>query len=285
MKRVAIQGTYGSFHEIAAYKYFGKDVKLVCCNTFTDVFDSLDAKKADACVVAIGNSRSGDIAKVYDILIQNHMKKANTKYWIGGEVYIKIDQCLLGVKSANLKTIKEVHSQTPALSQCTDYLRSNLGSAQLIAQTDTAKSAQLVSIWNDPSKAAIASASAAKLFGLKIIAKAVQDDPINITRFLIIECGKQLNTNGCSKSSLLLRTSHTPGSLAKALAIFSEHKINLSYLQSVPVPKSPFQYHFYIDIEASINDERVKKAFKILELDGYGVDVLGCYKRERVPSL
>ena len=284
MKKVAIQGTHGAFHEIAAYKYFGENIKLVCCNTFADVFDSLDAKKADACVVAIGNSRSGDIAKVYDILIQNHLNKVVTKYWIGGEVYIKIDQCLLGVKGASLETIEEVHSQTPALSQCTNYLRSNLGGAQLIAQTDTAKSAQLVSKWNDPSKAAIASASAAKIYGLKVIAKAIQDDPINVTRFLIIELGKPARLSGCSKSSLLLKTNHTPGSLAKALTIFGDQKINLSYLQSVPVPKSPFQYRFYIDIEARISDERVKKAFKILESDGYGVDVLGCYYLAKIPS-
>lgn len=284
MKKVAIQGIHGAFHEIAAYKYFGENIKLVYCSTFADVFESLDNKKADACAVAIGNSRSGDIAKVYDILIHNNQQKVVTKYWIGGEVYIKIDQCLLGVKGASLKTIKEVHSQAPALGQCTNYLRSNLPGASLIAQTDTAKSAQLVSKWNDPSKAAIASASAAKFYGLKIITKSIQDDPVNVTRFLIIERGKPVKINGCSKSSLLLRTSHTPGSLAKALTIFGDEKINLSYLQSVPVPKSPFQYRFYIDIEASISDERVKKAFKTLESDGYGVDVLGCYSRAKIPS-
>ncbi|HSX44672.1 MAG TPA: prephenate dehydratase domain-containing protein [Candidatus Saccharimonadales bacterium] len=285
MLKVAIQGAQGSFHELAAQRYFGKKVPIVYCDTFKAVFDAIHDNTASAAVVAIGNSHYGDIDQVYDRLIANNLNpKSKLKYWISGEVYINIEQCLLGVPGTTLKTITEVHSQAPALGQCFNFLHTRLSGVLHVEQDDTAKSALLVSQWQDPTKAAIASRTAAKLYNLKVIASAIQDHKVNITRFLIIETSAMHDLADSNKTSLLLKTSHQPGSLAKALVLFSDFDINLSYLQSVPIPHQPFQYRFYIDMEAGLEDKRVVKALKVLRLADYKIDVLGSYKKAKFPN-
>jgi prephenate dehydratase len=284
MKKIAIQGEAGSFHEIAAHRYFGSDVELVCCQTFPEVFAALHNGEADMAVVAIGNSRYGDIDHVYDVLISNHLKKEAVRYWIAGEVYIEISQCLLGVKGSGLETIKEVHSQAPALGQCFDFLHDKLPGVLHVEQEDTALSAKLVAKWNDKTKAAIASKTAAELHGLEVLAEGIQDDNVNVTRFLVLAPHPAVTNLGFNKTSLLMKTSHQPGSLAKALVLFSDLDINLSYLQSVPIPKQPFQYRFYIDMETGVGEQRVQKALATLDNWGYEVDILGSYKKAELPE-
>src|SRR3989344_4736911 len=284
MLTVAIQGVRGAFHEIAANNYFDQKIKLLYCDTFPGVFSALHDGQADAGVLAIGNSTFGDIGKVYEILVDNHLdKKSKLKYWITGEVYINVEQCLLGVPGTSLETIKEVHSQAPALGQCFNFLSNKFSKALEIEHDDTARSAQLVSEWQDISKAAIASRQAAAQYGLDVIVSGVQDHKLNVTRFVVVET-VQNQRRGTTKTSLLLKTGHQPGSLAKALVLFSDFDINLSYLQSVPIAGKPFQYRFYIDMEAGVNESRVKKALKELELTGYEVNILGSYRKANIPT-
>jgi prephenate dehydratase len=278
MKTVAIQGQAGSFHEMAAQKYFGDSFKPVFCETFEDTFAKLLGHEVDYTLTAVGNSRYGDIQKVYDILIQNHLNTQTDQLWIRGEVYLIIEQCLLGTKGAELNSIKSVHSQAPALGQCQQFLHQHLPHAQLIDETDTAKSAELVGGMQDPAHAAIASRQAAQLHDLKIIEAGVQDDKTNTTRFVVIEHHGKEQEEATNKTSLLLRTTHQPGSLARALTLFGEANLNLSYLQSVPIPSQPFQYRFYIDIEAGANDERFVKIHEQLADAGYELDILGSYR-------
>lgn len=283
MLRVAIQGTHGAFHELAALKFYGRrDIQFVYCDTFSQVFSNLAAGQADASVVAVGNSRFGDISRVYDILIRNHLKKSAERYWIVGEVYHEIEQCLVGIKSTILDEISEVHSQAPALGQCTKFLHAKLPNAKLVEQDDTAKSAQLVSLWQDPTKVAIASRHAAEIYGLHILKTSIQDDKHNTTRFLVIEKNGQNLRADDDKCSLLLKTTHLPGSLAKALMLFSDLDLNLSYLQSVPVPEELFKYRFYIDVEAGAKDPRMQKVVQALQIIGYEIDILGSYRQAKI---
>ncbi|HSX47071.1 MAG TPA: prephenate dehydratase domain-containing protein, partial [Patescibacteria group bacterium] len=144
MPKIAIQGGLGSFHEIAAQAYFGDDLELLCCETFQDVFSALHDQATNKVMVAIGNSRYGDINKVYDVLIANHVKKEALRYWISGEVYVPVTQCLLALPGTTLSDIQEVHSQAPALGQCTTFLHTKLPHAVLVEEEDTAGSAALV---------------------------------------------------------------------------------------------------------------------------------------------
>ena len=283
--KVAIQGLKGAFHEMAATSYFGSDAELIYFDTFTEVFDALKTGAATSAVVAIGNSRYGDISNVYDIMIKNHLEKnSNHVFWIGGEVYVKIEQCMLGVPGTTLETIHEVHSQAPALGQCHDFLHSKIPNVTLVEEDDTAKSARLVSEWADTTKAAIASRAAAQIYNLEVIAENIQDDPLNITRFLVIESDVPAADSGSTKTSLLLNTLDEPGSLVSALQLFSENGVNLSYIQSVPIPDKHFRYRFYIDLEAGAEDKRVTKVLETLKSRGYVVDILGSYKNATMPK-
>lgn len=283
MMKVAIQGAQGSFHEMAAKKYFGDDTELICCETFGDVFDVLSAGVADMAVTAIGNSRFGGIDEVFDRIIKSHLPPASQQYWIHGEVYITVEQCLLGVPGATLHDIHEVHSQAPALGQCGEFLRGMLPQSLLVEQEDTAGSARLIARLADKTKAAIASRAAAELYGLEVLAAGIQDDMKNITRFLVVSTHPVEDPLAQQKISLILRTNHKPGALARALTILSTYNINLAYIQSIPVPDIPFQYRFYIDIDDSRSGVNMSHALKKLEAEGYEVKTLGGYKTDGIP--
>jgi prephenate dehydratase len=286
LKIIAIQGAKGSFHEIATKKYFkAQEVDILYCQTFLDVFQALETGRASSAFVAIGNNRYGDIDHVYDILIGNRLSKSATKYWISGEVYINIEHNLVGIKGAKVEDIREVHSQAPAIVQCFSFIHHDLHKAIAIEEDDTALSAKYVHEWQDKTKAAIASKEAAKVYDLHIIAKSIQDDQNNITRFLLVEPNEDTLVDNATKTSLLLRTTHTPGALSNALKLFSDNEINLSYLQSVPIANRPFEYRFYIDLDAGMENIYLYKALAGLRKLGYQYDILGSYKKAVVPKI
>ena len=284
MKPIAIQGAAGSFHEQAAQDFFGPDVALLHCPTFAEVFASLRSGTSEQAVLAIGNSRFGDINHVYEELLKNYDNTQKQQLWISGEVYVRVNLCLLGIESVVLSQITEVHSQLPAIGQCFTFLHDTLRQAQVVEQDDTARSAELIAEWQDSSRVAIASKAAAQLHNLVVLKEHIQDDEYNVTRFVVIQNQRPTSAHRCSKSSLILRGGHRPGSLAQALNCFSEEKINLSYIQSVPIPERPFQYHFYIDIEAGIDEQRSQRALRALEKIDYEVEVLGSYQRAELPA-
>jgi len=281
---IAIQGTPGSFHQIAAKSLFGAEVQTLPCATFADVFIALQTQQATKAVVAVGNNRYGDISPVLDMLVHDHTGLANPQFWISGEVYVEVKQCLIGLPGATLETIKEVHSQAPALGQCQKFLQKNLHTATIIEQEDTAKSVKLVKEWNDPTKVAVASRAAAEIYGMQVLAEGIQDDELNITRFLVIQT-QFIESPNNNKTTLLFKTDHQPGSLVRALAFFSNEAINFSYLQSMSIPNQPFQYRFYLEIEAGSQEDRAVRAFKTLNEIGYEVDVLGSYTIAQIPIL
>jgi chorismate mutase/prephenate dehydratase len=286
LKIIAIQGAKGSFHEIATKKYFkNQEVDILYCQTFLDVFKALESGRASSAFVAIGNNRYGDIDHVYDILIGNRLSSNANKYWISGEVYINIEHHLIGIKGAKVEDIKEVHSQAPAIVQCFSFIHRDLHKAIAIEEDDTALSAKYVAEWKDKTKAAIASREAAKIYGLSLIAENIQDDQNNITRFLLVEPNEDTLVEDASKTSMLLRTTHSPGALSNALSLFAENNINLSYLQSVPIANRPFEYRFYIDIDGGVENKSVDKALAGLRELGYQYDILGSYKRATVPKI
>lgn len=277
MRKVAIQGARGSFHEIAAKKYFGNDCELVCCETFDDVFTALRTGFVDMAVTAIVNSRFGAIDQVYRQLIKSHIPPVSKPFWIHGEVFVQVEQCLLGVSGASLSDIREVHSQAPALGQCSEFLSESLPEVVLIEQDDTALSAKLVAEWADVSKAAIASRVAAELYGLEVLASSIQDDNENLTRFLVLSTEQAPDVDKSYKTSLLLRTDHTPGALARALTIFSDRNINLAYIQSIPIPDTPFQYRFYIELDPAQDAGGIDNALNGLKNAGYEINIMGRY--------
>ena len=268
--RIGIQGQPGSFHSIAATLFFGKNIKLLPCDTFPEVFMALQNKQCDKAIVAIENSLYGSINNVYDLLLKKHI-------WICGEIYLHVNQCLIGLPGAKLDKVTEVHSQGPALGQCEAFLDQHLPQAKRIEQHDTAASVGMVKAWNDPKKVAIASREAAAIHGLEILAEEIETHTDNFTRFVVIQSNEEKIPNA-DKTSMILTTDHRPGALYNALRAFKEQRINLTKLQSRPVIGKKWHYMFYIDVAAGTQSRDFKSALKQLQDQKCDVTILGSYK-------
>lgn len=269
--KVAIQGQKASFHDIAARRHFG-DIEPVCRDTFAEVFNSVKSGQADRGMVAIENSLYGSINDVYDLLLQNGVV-------ITGEVYLKISQCLIGFPGTSAKDIAEVHSHPVALAQCEDFINKQLPDAERFEHTDTAGSVADIKQWGDPARAAIASQAAAELHGMEVLAKDIETNKQNYTRFVTLSSGKA-NVAGANKTSMVLTTpaDTKPGALYRALGCFDEQNINMLMLQSRPLIGRAWHYLFYIDIAAGMQDNRLKTALANLHEQNCQITILGSYK-------
>jgi prephenate dehydratase len=267
-QKVTIQGYEGSFHQAAAQQFFGKNVEVIPCATFRDVVKIASNKKeSDAGVMAIENSIAGSILPNYSLL-------QNSKLAIVGEVYLSIKQNLLVNKGVKLEDIKEVHSHQMALLQCMEYLEKY--NWKLIETEDTALSAKLIHQHKNKHAAAIASKLAAELYNLDVIAPSIQTMKNNYTRFLILQrVGTFDVVENANKASVNFHTDHSRGSLAKVLTIIAAAGINLSKLQSFPIPGSNFKYSFHADMEfesMKVFNETIDKMKTLTEsLKVYGV--------------
>jgi len=243
-KRIAIQGGYGAFHEIAAYKYFKDDtIEIVPRNTFKDLFSALIKGKVDYGITAIENSLAGSILPNYSLLLESKMK-------IIGEIFLRIRQNLVALPGQKITDIKEVYSHPMALLQCQTFF-DDYPDIKLIDSIDTALSAKKIAEEKTAGIAAIASDLAARKYNLEIIARAIETNKNNYTRFLILEdkCDEFFTDKNVNKASISFDLAHKIGSLSKILSIFSYHEINLSKIQSMPIIGKDWEYQFYIDVE------------------------------------
>ena len=241
-KRVSIQGYEGSFHQVAARQFFGKDVEVIPCANFRDVVKIASNKKeSDGGVMAIENSIAGSILPNYNLLQKSNLK-------IAGEVYLQIKQHLLVNPGVKLEDIREVHSHPMAIQQCLEWL--DKYNWKLIETEDTALSAKHIHQHKSKHIAGIASKLAAELFDLHVIAPNIHTMRNNYTRFLILQREENnVKVDDANKASVNFHTDHSRGSLAKVLTRIAEGGINLSKLQSFPIPGSDFKYSFHADME------------------------------------
>ena len=273
--RVTIQGYEGSFHQVAAQHFFGKEVEVLPCATFREVIKiASNRKESDGGVMAIENSIAGSILANYNLLQKSNLK-------IIGEIYLQIRQNLLVNPGVKLEDIREVHSHTMALQQCYDFLDKHKW--KLVETDDTALSAKHVHQHKSKHIAAIASKLAAELFQLEVLAPGIQTLKNNYTRFLVLQRQDVAQpVNNANKASVNFHTDHSRGSLARVLTIISDGGINLSKLQSFPIPGSDFKYNFHADMEFdTINQfQNVIEQIKPLteEIKIYGVYKRGLWK-------
>ena len=240
--KIAIQGFRGSFHEVAARQYFGAAPALSFCATFGEVVAQVADGRADAALMAMENSLAGSILPNYLLLERNPLT-------ITGEVYLPIHQHLLVLPGTTLAEVRAVHSHPMALRQCGDFL-SQYPAWQLVETEDTGLSAQHLAERRPAGVAVVAGAQAAEAFGLQILAPAINDDPNNYTRFLVLERATEAApVTTPDKASLYFYTSHAPGMLARVLTLVASHGLNLSKLQSCPRPSQPWHYGFHADVE------------------------------------
>jgi prephenate dehydratase len=269
-KAVSIQGYEGSFHQVAAQQYFGKDVTVISCATFREVIKIASNKKlSNGAVMAIENSIAGSILPNYTLL-------QNSKLKIVGEVYLPIKQHLLVNPGVKLEDIHEVHSHHMAIQQCMEYL--DKYNWKLVETDDTALSAKHVHQRKCKHIAAVASKLAADMFQLEIVAPNIHTQKSNYTRFLVLEREEEVGEiPNANKASINFQTNHTKGCLAKVLGIIADEDINLSKLQSMPIAGTNFKYSFHADLEfAAINqfNNTIEKIQSLTEK----VSVFGVYK-------
>jgi prephenate dehydratase len=241
-QKVSIQGYEGSFHQAAAQHFFGKTIEVIPCATFREVVKIASNKKeSDGGVMAIENSIAGSILPNYNLL-------QNSNLVVVGEVYLSIKQNLLVNPGVKLEDIKEVHSHHMAILQCMEYLEKY--NWKLIETEDTALSAKHIHQHKNKHAAAIASKLAADLYNLNVIAPNIHTMKNNYTRFLILQrAGSFEAVEKPNKASVNFHTDHSRGSLAKVLTSIAAAGINLSKLQSFPIPGSNFKYSFHADME------------------------------------
>ena len=270
-KRVTIQGYEGSFHQVAAQIFHGKNVQVIPCATFRDVIRTgSNRKESDGAVMAIENSIAGSILPNYNLLQKSNL-------CVIGEVYLQIRQNLLANPRVKLEDIKEVHSHTMALQQCYEFLDKHKW--KLVETDDTALSAKHIHQHKSKHIAAIASKLAADLYNLEILAPNIHTMKNNYTRFLMLQRDDMATVvEGGDKASLTFHTDHTRGSLAKVLTKIADGGINLSKLQSFPIQGSDFMYAFHADMEFD-STEQFNEVMKTLEPLTESVKVYGIYKR------
>ena len=255
-KRVAIQGIRASFHEEAAFKFFGTDIETIECDSFKQTCEVLKDKKADYLVMAIENSIAGSLLPNYTLLREYNFS-------IVGEVYLAIQLHLLALPGVKFKDIKYVQSHPIAIRQCSDFF-DEYPNLQVIESSDTAACAKKIREENLTDTAAIANLLAAKLYDLQVIERRIESNKKNFTRFLIL-ADKPIGITEANKASLSFQVGNSVGSLAEVLNIFSEYKINLSKIQSMPVLGKRNEYNFYVDIEwknQSDYDSAIRKVLK-----------------------
>jgi len=275
---IGIQGGPASYHEAAAV-LLHPDAELEYYDTFTNVFDALRDRTVDAVVVAIANNRIGFIPDVFEELTQ-----ADSPFTITGETYLGIQHALLGVKGSKLEAVTEVHSQAPAIGQCSRFLETLLPDARVIEEHDTAGSARLVSESGNAHSAAIASLAAGELYGLVTLRKSIQDDPLNITRFLEVRLAGAV-VERANKTTITLDTEKGVGALYGILGVFNNAGVTISDLRTQSIPNTNFRKDFFIELEAGLNEQGIQSALEQLESGGCCIRVVGSYKAGTISHL
>lgn len=274
MKRIAIQGLLGSFHDIAAHQYFdGEQIQLICCATFEQVYENIKRDPTVIGMTAIENTIAGSLLHNYELL-----RDSGTT--VVGEHKLHISHCLCCLPDDSWETISEVHSHPVALMQCRQFL-ANHPDIKNVEAEDTAGSAKYIAEHQCRGWAAICNASAAEMYGLKVLENHIEDNKHNFTRFLVVcnpmKADFMRPLTETNKSSIVFSLPHEEGSLSHVLAILSFYKINLTKIQSLPIIGHEWEYLFYVDI--MYNDlTRYRQAIDAITPLTRDLKILGEYK-------
>ena len=267
--RVAFQGERGAFSEEAAVKLLGGEVRLVPLPTFEAAFGAIAKGAADYILAPIENSLAGPVHRSFDLLVESALT-------IVGEVIIRVEHNLIGPPGGRLEEVAIVESHPVALAQCEEFFSAR-PFLKRIATDDTAGSVREIVQAGDRTRAAIASKRAAEIYGGQILREHLEDDPENYTRFLLLAPATEEAPEKADKLSLVFRLAHLPGALYHALEPFARRNINLMKIESRPVRGLPWQYRFYLDLQATTRDPEVAGALAELEKLAVDVRILGSY--------
>ena len=266
--RVVFQGAEGAYSQMAMLKYFGEDVDSFHVDTFRDAMCAIEEGSADFAVLPIENSTAGIVSEIYDLLVE-------FENYIVGEQIIKIEHCLLGVPGTDIDQIRTVYSHPQSLMQSARYLNAHENWKQISMQNNAFAARKVIEDL-DLSQAAIASEQAAKIYGLDILERGVNQSTDNSTRFIIVT-NQKIFLKNAAKVSLCLEVSHESGSLYRILSHFIYNNLNMSKIESRPIEERNWEYRFFIDFEGNLADGAVKNALRGLREEARSMKILGNY--------
>jgi len=273
MKKVAIQGIAGSFHEDAARSYFDEEIEVVECKSFRQVCELIDSDQVELAVMAIENSIAGSLLNNYALIRDYHLR-------IIGEIYLHIKLNLMALPGVQKQDIKEIYSHPVSFQQCNEYLERYFPGVKTKELGDNAAVAKFVSEEKVTYAAVISNDRSAELYGLEILEPGVETNKKNYTRFLILSKHGNL-TAGANKASVCFEVGHYYGALAGVLNIFSENRINLDKIQSVPIIGKPNEYTIHVDIEWESIENYEHAIHQVLK-NVSSLSILGEYTRGEI---
>ncbi|MFY9269863.1 MAG: prephenate dehydratase, partial [Candidatus Manganitrophaceae bacterium] len=266
--KVAYLGPQGTFTHMACLKQFGASAAAIPVNSIKDVFSEVERGRADYGVVPIENSTEGVVTHTLDLLAESQLK-------IAGEIVQEISHYLLS-RSGALAAVKRIYSHPQPVAQCRGWLAQYAPNIPVVEVYSTARAAEMCR--DEPEAAAIASEVAARLYGLTVIQKRIEDNPNNTTRFLVI-APRSPERTGRDKTSVMISVKDRVGALYEMLKPFSEFGLNLTKIESRPSRRKAWEYFFYIDVEGHLDDQPVKRALEALRPQCQMLKVLGSYPR------
>jgi len=268
---VAFQGEIGAYSEEAAFHFFSPSIQVKPCESLDDVFKAVEQDAVRYGIAPIENSLEGSISKTYDLLLDSSLK-------VCGEIELKVSHCLIANPGATLDSIKRIYSHPQALGQCQGFLKHL--NCELIPTYDTAGSVKMIKEKRITDGGAIAGLRAAEIYGMKIIAREIEDNPNNFTRFFILAKQDSLAT-GNDKTSIVFSVRHKPRALFTFLRELAAKNINLTKIESRPTRQKPWEYNFYLDFEGHREDKAPREALENLTNSAIFVKVLGSYPKAK----
>ncbi len=266
---VAFQGERGAYSEEALFHFFGPSTGVKPCENLDDVFRTVEQGKAQFGIIPIENSLEGSISHSYDLLLDSSLR-------VCGETELRVVHCLIASPGTQLNSINRIYSHPQALGQCQAFLKHR--DYELIPTYDTAGSVKMIKEKGITDGAAVASARAAEIYGMQIIAREIEDNPNNFTRFFIL-AKQDSPPSGNDKTSIVFSVKHRPGALYEFLKTLASKNINLTKIESRPTRQKPWEYNFYLDFEGHREDKEARETLDSLEKTALFVKVLGSYPK------
>jgi prephenate dehydratase len=269
---VAFQGERGAYSEIAARRFFGNGVSLLPCESFDMVFNRVESGRVHAGVIPIENSLAGSIHQNYDLLLKHRLQ-------IVGELNLRVVHNLIANPGTTLTSIRRILSHPQALMQCQNSTK-KLRRAKIVPAYDTAGSVKKIKEEKLLDAAAIASDLAAKIYGMKILKRQIQDNSENFTRFLVLK-RKTTTPVDANKTSIVFSIKNMPGALFRSLSVFALRDIDLYKIESRPLHGKPWEYLFYVDFAGSLKERNCRNAMSHLAETASFMKILGSYRRDK----
>ena len=270
-KEVAFQGEAGAYSQEAAFQFFGPLTDTKPRESLDDVFKAVEQDEAEFGIVPVENSLEGSISQVYDLLLDSTLK-------VCGETELRVVHCLIANPETRLDLIKRIYSHPQALGQCKTFLKHL--DCELIPTYDTAGSVKMIREKGITDGGAVASAKAAEIYGMKILASEIEDNPNNFTRFFIL-AKEDSPPSGSDKTSIVFSVKHKPKALYQFIKEFADRDINLTKIESRPTRLKPWEYNFYLDFEGHRQEKAPREALESLERASLFLKILGSYPKAK----